>query len=50
MGKFAEADAEIIKIVICRKCKARNKKGIAKCRKCGSTFLRPKRKDIRAKK
>ena len=50
MGKFAEADAEIIKIVICRKCKSRNKKGMAKCRKCGSPFLRPKRKDIRAKK
>lgn len=50
MGKFAEADAEIIKIAICRKCKSRNKKGVAKCRKCGSTFLRPKRKDIRVKK
>ncbi len=50
MGKFAEADAEIVKIVICRKCKARNKKGAARCRKCGSQFLRPKRKDIRAKK
>lgn len=50
MGKFAEADAAIVKIVICRKCKARNKKGVLKCRKCGSQFLRPKRKDIRAKK
>ena len=50
MGKFPEADQEIIKIVICRKCKARNKKGVEKCRKCGSPFLRPKRKDIRAKK
>lgn len=50
MGKFIEADAEIVKIVICRKCKARNKKRIAKCRKCGSIFMRPKRKDIRAKK
>ncbi|MFA5077418.1 MAG: 50S ribosomal protein L40e [Candidatus Micrarchaeia archaeon] len=50
MGKFAEADAEIIKIVICRKCKTRNKKGVAKCRNCGSRFMRPKRKDIRAKK
>ncbi len=50
MGKFAEADAEIMKIVICRKCKTRNKKGVKKCRKCGSRFLRPKRKDIRAKK
>jgi ribosomal protein L40E len=52
MGKFAEADAEIIKIVICRKCKSRNKKGVKKCRKCGAGALdlRPKRKDIRAKK
>lgn len=50
MGKFAEADQEITKIVVCRKCKTRNKKGVAKCRKCGSPFLRPKRKDIRAKK
>ncbi|MEW6528914.1 MAG: 50S ribosomal protein L40e [Candidatus Micrarchaeota archaeon] len=50
MGKFAEADVEIAKIVICRKCKARNKKGATKCRKCGSVYMRPKRKDIRAKK
>ncbi len=50
MGKFAEADAQIMKIVICRKCKARNKKSLFKCRKCGSKFLRPKRKDIKAKK
>ena len=50
MGKFSEADAEIIKIVICRKCKARNKKGMKKCRKCGCQFMRPKRKDIRVKK
>lgn len=50
MGKFAEADQDIIKIVICRKCKARNKKGVVKCRKCGSVFFRPKRKDIRTKK
>lgn len=50
MGKFAEADAQIMKIVICRKCKSRNKAGLTKCRKCGSPALRPKRKDIRAKK
>ncbi len=50
MGKFPEADAEIMKIAICRKCKARNRKVVKKCRKCGSPFLRPKRKDIRAKK
>ena len=50
MGKFPEADAQIMKIVVCRKCKSRNKKSLKKCRKCGSTFLRPKRKDIKAKK
>jgi ribosomal protein L40E len=50
MGKFAEADAVISNIFICRKCKARNKRGSAKCRKCGSIWMRPKRKDIRVKK
>lgn len=50
MGKFPEADAQIMKIVICRKCKTRNKKGAEKCRKCGSKFLRPKKREIRAKK
>ncbi|MBU0586682.1 50S ribosomal protein L40e [Candidatus Micrarchaeota archaeon] len=50
MGKFPEADAEIVKIVICRKCKSRNKRTLKKCRKCGSIFMRPKRKDIRIKK
>jgi len=50
MGKFAEADAVIAKIAICRKCKARNKNTAKKCRKCGSIYMRPKRKDIRVKK
>ena len=50
MGKFPEADAMLSKIAICRRCKTRNKRGIEKCRKCGSVFLRPKRKEIRAKK
>lgn len=50
MGKFAEADALISKIVICRKCKSRNKKGALHCRKCGYKAFRPKRKDMRAKK
>ena len=50
MGKFAEADAVISNIFICRKCKTRNKRNSAKCRKCGSTYMRPKRKDIRVKK
>jgi len=50
MGKFAEADAVISKISICRKCKTRNKNTAKKCRKCGSIYMRPKRKDIRVKK
>ena len=50
MGKFPEADSEIAKINICLKCKTRNKKTVKICRKCGSKDLRPKRKEIRAKK
>ncbi|MCX8175442.1 MAG: 50S ribosomal protein L40e [Candidatus Micrarchaeota archaeon] len=50
MGKFPEADAYISNVFICRKCKARNKRNSEKCRKCGSPYLRPKRKDIRVKK
>jgi len=50
MGKFAIADKEISKIKICRKCKSRNNVNLAKCRKCGSTSMRPKNKDLRVKK
>ncbi|MFH1222521.1 MAG: 50S ribosomal protein L40e [Candidatus Micrarchaeota archaeon] len=50
MGKFPEADAVLAKIQICKRCKARNKAGIKKCRSCGSPYLRPKRREIRAKK
>ncbi|MEM3361800.1 MAG: hypothetical protein QXV64_02290 [Candidatus Anstonellaceae archaeon] len=50
MGKFPEADALLANIVICKKCKARNKKGVKKCRKCGSPYLRPKRRELRTKK
>ncbi len=50
MGKFPIADAEIAKIWICKKCKSRNKAGAAMCRKCGSKYLRPKRKALRVKK
>lgn len=50
MGKFTEADAEIAKTRVCRRCKSRNKMGVAKCRKCGSRYLRPKNKEIKAKK
>jgi ribosomal protein L40E len=50
MGKFPLADEVLGKIVICRKCKARNHAGTLKCRKCGSIYLRPKRKEKRVKK
>ncbi|MEM4389272.1 MAG: 50S ribosomal protein L40e [Candidatus Micrarchaeia archaeon] len=50
MGKHALADAFLAQIWICRKCKARNKRGAEKCRKCGYRWLRPKRREIRAKK
>ncbi len=50
MGKFPIADAEIAKIWICKRCKSRNHAGSEKCRKCGSKYLRPKRKALRAKK
>jgi ribosomal protein L40E len=50
MGKFPEADAEIASVQICLRCKRRNPKTVKKCRACGSGYLRPKRKEIRAKK
>jgi ribosomal protein L40E len=49
MGRFPIADAELAKISICKKCKSRNFAGAEKCRKCGSPYLRPKRKDVKAK-
>jgi len=50
MGKIPEADSEIAKIVICRSCKARNKVGVTKCRRCGYKALRPKKRELRVKK
>jgi large subunit ribosomal protein L40e len=50
MGKFPMADESLLRIAVCRKCKSRNKLGAEKCRKCGSRFLRPKRKESRVKK
>ena len=45
MGKHAIADAKLAQVWICRKCKARNKRGAKRCRKCGYKDLRPKRKE-----
>ncbi len=50
MGKFPLADEVLVQMAICRKCKARNKTGTVKCRKCGSPYMRQKRKDKRVKK
>lgn len=50
MGKFPEADLRLAGINVCRKCKTRNSVNLDKCRKCGSPYLRPKRREIRAKK
>jgi ribosomal protein L40E len=50
MGKFPLADEQLTRIHICRKCKARNIASNTKCRKCGSPYLRVKRKDKRVKK
>lgn len=50
MGKFPEADAEIAQINICSRCKTRNRVTHKKCRNCGAGYLRPKRREIRAKK
>lgn len=49
MGKFPIADAELSRISICKRCKARNHAGVAKCRKCGYYVLRPKKKDVKSK-
>jgi large subunit ribosomal protein L40e len=49
MGKFPEADYEFNKVLICQKCKARNPATAKRCRRCGSTDLRPKRKIMKKK-
>ena len=50
MGKFPLADAALAEVWICRRCKSRNRAGIAKCRKCGSIYLRPKNRELKVKK
>ncbi len=50
MGKFGLADELLVSVWVCRRCKARNRAGVEKCRKCGSKYLRVKRKEARVKK
>jgi large subunit ribosomal protein L40e len=50
MGKFPIADAALSKVWICKRCKARNRAGAEKCRRCNYRYLRPKRKTLKAKK
>ncbi|MFO7872412.1 MAG: hypothetical protein R6U26_02075 [Candidatus Undinarchaeales archaeon] len=53
MARFPEADARLFKnVYICMKCNARNRvdpkrirQGKAKCRECGYTRLRAKRRE-----
>ncbi|MCL5419820.1 MAG: 50S ribosomal protein L40e [Candidatus Marsarchaeota archaeon] len=50
MGKFPIADDNLANVMICRRCKSRNRMAAEKCRKCGYGYLRPKRKEKRVKK
>lgn len=43
MGKFPVADQAMLKVSVCKKCKARNPRNAEKCRKCNYGSLRPKR-------
>ena len=49
MAKFPEAEATLMNIKICKKCKSRNAKSAIKCRKCGYKTLRPRKKGKSAK-
>jgi len=44
---FPEAEARLLNKYICMKCSARNPPGAKRCRRCGSTKLRPKAKEPR---
>jgi len=47
MARFPEAEARLFKKKICRKCSAKNPWKAVRCRKCGSTALRPKKKEVK---
>ncbi len=48
MARFPEAEARKLNVLICRKCNARNALRATRCRKCGYTGLRPKKKELKA--
>lgn len=43
LGKFPIADKALLRVLVCKKCKARNPRGAERCRKCNYPHLRPKR-------
>lgn len=47
MARFPEAERRKLHKMICMQCYARNAPRATRCRKCGSTELRPKAKEAR---
>ena len=47
MARFPEAERRLLHKMICMQCYARNAPRATRCRKCGSTELRPKAKEAR---
>ncbi len=47
MARFPEAERRRLLKMICMQCYARNAPRATRCRKCGSTELRPKAKEAR---
>lgn len=47
MARFPEAEKRRLLKMICMQCYARNAPRATRCRKCGSTELRPKAKEAR---
>jgi len=47
VARFPEAERRRLHKMICMQCYARNAMRATRCRKCGSTELRPKAKEAR---
>lgn len=47
MARFKEAEHRLLDKTVCMNCYATNPKKAARCRKCGSSDLRPKAKESR---